>query len=372
MDEIHIHINKEPWLAVSLSWLLPGLGHIYSKVYSRGICLFIFAVFLHIFGLFSWISSRTAVIFSILLGLFSFLILPIYASIDAFKMTRKHNTDDFEVERTQSKDPWLAVFLSVVFPGFGHIYLRKWIFGILSFLGLFVIVFIFQRMDIDIFITVVIYKIFVCVHAYITCQDYKVKSKQPLVLFIIVYICIFFLNRFLLPQLKRRVVHIFGPLSGTSMNSTLVEGDCAVVNSITYSFNEPKLGDVIMFHPPKNAFDKKVPSGKRIIAIGGETIEIRDGKVFVDGKERNFGFETNRKVYRDSGPPLEYFGKSDNPYLTYGIDEPYSIPEGHYFVLGDNRQYSADSRYFGAVPRENIIGKVIKIYWPPRRMGLVR
>jgi len=372
MDEIGVHKNKEPWLAASLSWLIPGLGQIYSKVYSRGVCLFIFAVFLHIFGLFSWVSSRTAVIFSMLLGLFSFLILPIYASIDAFKMTRKYNADDFERERTITKDPWLAVFLSLFLPGLGHVYLRKWIVGILFFSGLIVIVFILKSKEIDTFLAIIIYRTFVSVHAYIACQLNKVKPKRPLILFIIVYICIFFLNRFLLPKLEKRFVHGTGPMYGTSMNPTFIKRDRVVVNSITYSFNDPKPGDIIMFHPPKNASDKKIPTCKRVVAIGSETIEIRDGVVYVEGKERVFGFQTNSSEYPESGPPLDSFGGSDNPYLTYGIDEPYHVPEGHYFVLGDNRRYSADSRWYGAIPREKIIGKVVKIYWPTRRMGFVR
>jgi signal peptidase I len=287
-------------------------------------------------------------------------------------MTRKNNTDDLERERTLGKDPWLAVFLSVIFPGLGHIYLRKWIFGILSFLGFFVIVFILKSREVDTFLAIIIFKTFVSVHAYIACQVYGIKPKQPLVLFVIVYICICFLYGILLPKLEKRFVSRTGPMSGISMNPTLAERDRVIVNSITYSFKDPKPGDVIMFHPPKNIFDMKTIPCKRIIAVGGETIEIRDGVVYVDGKERNFGFQTGNHIYPDSGPSLDFFGESNNPYLKYGIDEQYHVPEGYYFVMGDNRLNSADSRWYGAISRENIIGKIIKIYWPPRRMGLVR
>jgi len=372
IPKINTLTNKEPWLAANLSWLLPGMGHLYSGAYSCGASLIVIAGIIYIFWLGSLISARTPIIITLLINLCSSLVLPVYASWSALRLTKRHNTEDFERERTISKDPWLAIFLSVVLPGLGHIYLHKWIVGILSFLGLFVIVIILRLMEIDTFLAIIIYRTFVSVHAYIACQVYKVKPKRPLILFIIVYICICFLNGILLPQLEKRLVHIFGSISGTSMNPTLVKGDRVVVNSITYSFNNPLPGDVIMFHPPKNVSDKKVPACKRIIAIGGETVEVRNGNVYVDGQERNFGVQTGPYAYPDSSLPLDFYGKRDNPYLAYGVHEPYHVPDDHYFILGDNRMYSADSRYFGAIPRKNIIGKVIKIYWPPRRIGLVR
>ena len=161
-------------------------------------------------------------------------------------------------------------------------------------------------------------------------------------------------------------------MSGMSMNPTLVKRDRIIVNSITYSFNDPKPGDVIIFHPPENTSDKVTTFSKRIIAIGGETIQIRDGNIYVDGKERNLGFQTGSFIYPDIKSSSYLFGERDNPYLKYGVAEPYHVPEGHYFVMGDNRRHSSDSRHFGAIPREKIIGKIIKIYWPPQRMGFVR
>ena len=372
MYKIRMHTNKEPWLAASLSWLLPGIGHLYSGAYGQGAFLLLFFGLIYISWIILSISTWTPIIPTILLGFFGFIILSVYASWSSFRLTKRHNTEDFESERTLSKDPWLAVFLSVVMPGSGHIYLRKWIVGILFFLGLFLLVLIFRLMKVDALIAVIIYRAFVCVHAYITCQHNKVKPKRPLVLFIIVFICLCFLDDNLLPKLQKQFFQYCGPNYGRSMKPTLVEGDRIIVNTITYRFNDPKLGDVIMFHLPKNISENKIPKCKRIIAKGGETIEILNGNVYVDGQERNFNFQTDS--YKYSGPNLSanYFSVNDNPHLTYGIDEPYHVPEGHYFVLGDNRRYSADSRYFGAIARENIIGKVIKIYVPYRRRGVVK
>ena len=372
IHKINIQTDKEPWLAASLSWLLPGIGHLYLGTYGLGTFFLGLGSLIYISWIISLLSTWTIIIPTMILKLSNFIVLPIYVSWNSFRLTKRHNSEDFERERTFSKDPWLAVFLSVLLPGLGHIYLRKWIVGILSFLGLFVIVLILQLMEIDTLLAIVIYQAFISIHAYITCQVYNVKPKQPLILFIIVYICICFLNGILLPQLEKRLVYTFFSLSGTSMNPTLAEGDGVIVNIITYSFNNPKPGDVISFYPPNNVSGKKVMVCKRIIAIEGETIELRNGNVYVDGQERNFSFQTGNDTYPGSSPQLDYFSENDNPYLTYGIDEPYHIPEGYYFVLGDNHQNSEDSRWHGAIAREKIIGRVIKICWPPRRIGLVR
>ena len=373
MPKIHMYKNKEPWLAASLSWLLPGMGHFYSGAYGLGDSFIVLAGFIYIFWIASLISTWTLIIPTIILNLSGLIVLPVYASWNAYRITKKHNTNDFEKERTLRKDPWLAVFLSVVLPGSGHIYLRKWIVGTLFLLSLFVICFIFRAMKRDALLAVLVYRAFVSVHAYIVCQLHKVKLKQPLILFIIVLICLCFLKGFLLPQLEKRFFQFFGPLYGPSMIPTIAKGDRVIVNRFNYSFNNPKPGDIIVFTPPKYVFsDMIVPSCKRIIAVGGESIHIRDDIVYVDGQERKFGVQPNRDTSFDSSFSIDYFGESDNPYLTYGVDEPYSVPEGHYFVLGDNRHHSADSRWFGAIPRKNITGKVIKICWPPQRMGVVR
>jgi len=373
MYKKRMHINKEPWLAGSLSWLIPGIGHIYSASFGRGICLIFLAGLLHVFCIASLISTRTLIFLPILLNLCGIIVLPIYASLDAFRLTRGRNTEDFESERTLSKDPWLAVFLSVVLPGLGHIYLHKHIVGILFLLSFWVLRVISQTNYYALF-TIFVLRAFVSVHAYIVCSLHKFKLKQPLTLFIITLLCLCFFKSFLLPQLEKHyLVQTSKLLKGSSMAPTIVKGDLVIVDKFTYSWRDPKPGDIIEFTLPKKVpSNSMIPASKRIIAVGGETIHIRYGDVYVDGQERKIGVQAGRYEYPDSSLPLDFYGERDNPYLAYGVHEPYRVPEGHYFVLGDNRMYSADSRYFGAIPRGNIIGKVVKIYWPPRRMGIVQ
>jgi signal peptidase I len=89
---------------------------------------------------------------------------------------------------------------------------------------------------------------------------------------------------------------------------------------------------------------------KRLIGLPGERIAMRDGVVYIDGR------------------------RLDEPYLADGQRDQFNfverqIPDGHYFMMGDNRPKSCDSRRWGAVPRDNIIGEVFAVYWPPQRIG---
>lgn len=373
MHKIRTRKNKEPWLAGSLSWLLPGIGHIYSASFGRGICLIILAGFLHVFCIASLISTRTSIFLPILLNLCGIIVLPIYASLDAFSLTRRRNTEDFERERTLGKDPWLAVFFSVVLPGLGHIYIHKRIVGILFLLSFCVIRVISQTNYYALLIVLVLPAV-ASVHAYGAWQFHKVKLKHPLTLFVIVLLCSGLLKRFLIPLAEGRfVVQPYVPLVGPSMEPTILDGSRTVVDKLTYSWKDPSIGDIVQFVPPDTvSSDYAKSTCKRIVAVGGETVQVRDGDVYVDGKKREVRGRARRQARLRPSPPIDFFFGKDNPYLAYGVHEPYHVPEGHYFALGDNHLYSVDSRCFGAIPRENITGKVIKICWPPRRMGVVR
>jgi signal peptidase I len=121
----------------------------------------------------------------------------------------------------------------------------------------------------------------------------------------------------------------------------------APVDSPTYIFGAPQRGDVIVFQYPK---DRSRDFIKRIIALPGETVEIRGGKVYVNGAALRESFQLEHPNY---------------------IYEPTRVPPGNYFVLGDNRNNSSDSHVWGMVPEENIIGRAWLRYWPPDSFGLL-
>ncbi|MDQ7844810.1 MAG: signal peptidase I [Armatimonadota bacterium] len=148
------------------------------------------------------------------------------------------------------------------------------------------------------------------------------------------------------------VVQAFYIPSG-SMEPTLQVGDRILVGKFTYRFEEIRRGDVIVFHYPLNPGKDFV---KRVVGLGGETVELRDGMVLINGTPI-------RELY-----PTALAGGDRACTSNYG---PQKVPPGELFVLGDNRCNSEDSRFFGFVPRSNVVGKALFIYWPPQRLGLV-
>ncbi len=148
------------------------------------------------------------------------------------------------------------------------------------------------------------------------------------------------------------VVQAFFIPSG-SMEPTLQIGDRILVSKFTYRIGEIHRGDVIVFHYPLNPGKDFV---KRVVALGGETVELRDGVVLI-----------NRAPIQELYPTA-LTGGDRACTSNYG---PQKIPDDQLFVLGDNRCNSEDSRFFGFVPDENVVGKAMVIYWPPQRVGLV-
>jgi signal peptidase I len=128
----------------------------------------------------------------------------------------------------------------------------------------------------------------------------------------------------------------------SSMHPTLEEGDFILVNKLAYKLGTPRRGDVVVFMPPGGQMEK--PYIKRVIGLPGETVDIKDGKVFVNGS------------------PL------DEPYAlgetSGGKFNHIVVPEGTVFVMGDNRMNSSDSRYFGPVSIASLEGKTFLCFWP--------
>lgn len=136
-------------------------------------------------------------------------------------------------------------------------------------------------------------------------------------------------------------------IPSASMEPTLFVNDRIIVNMLLYRFSPPKRGDIIVFRYP---VDPSRDFIKRVVALEGETVEVKQGYLFVNGR------------------------RLDEPYLpkqAMSDFAPKKVPPGNFFVMGDNRNNSDDSRVWGPLPRQNIIGKAFVIFWPPGRMRII-
>ncbi len=134
-----------------------------------------------------------------------------------------------------------------------------------------------------------------------------------------------------------------------SMETELLIGDRVIVDKITLRFGDVERRDIVVFDRPESLpgpYDELI---KRVIGLPGETIEGRDGRVFIDGIALD-------EPYLDPGVTISTFG-------------PVDIPEGFVFMMGDNRNRSADSRVFGPVPIDDIVGQARFRYWPLDRIS---
>lgn len=141
-----------------------------------------------------------------------------------------------------------------------------------------------------------------------------------------------------------------------SMEDTIMTGDMVFSEKVSYYLGEPERGDIVTFADPE------VPSRtliKRVIATEGETVDLVDGKVVVDGVELDEPYTQGKPSY----PLTPAYGTA----ITY----PYTVGEGELWVMGDNRTNSQDSRYFGAIDVASVTGKAALIYWPLGSIGLL-
>ena len=168
-----------------------------------------------------------------------------------------------------------------------------------------------------------------------------------------------------------------------SMRPTLIEGDRILVNKFIYRFHPPQRGDVVVFYFPLEwrplserahaVLDSTQPPGKRLsglfqpsrpfikrlIGVEGDTVEIRDGHILVNGQRLDTNAVLTQNQYSNQG--------------SYGqAGHPIRVPQGAFFVLGDNSRNSQDSRFWGFVPKELMIGKALCVFWPLPRWRILR
>ena len=147
-------------------------------------------------------------------------------------------------------------------------------------------------------------------------------------------------------------------------------GDRILVNKFIYHMLEPKRGDIVVFRTINiPGLDYHKDYVKRLVGLPGDEIEIVDGEIYVNGTILNEPSIFEKIYYTNTTLRRTFSGLKGQ----YGlVDERITVPKDHYFVLGDNSAHSNDSRYWGFVPVENLIGKAMLTYWPVRRWRLLR
>jgi signal peptidase I len=135
-----------------------------------------------------------------------------------------------------------------------------------------------------------------------------------------------------------------------SMVPTLAIEDRLIVEKVSYRFGKPQRGDIVVFNPTARLEAEKYKDAfiKRVVGIPGDSVEVKNGKVFVNGKALKEGYI------------------AEVPRYTWG---PQTVPSGEYLVLGDNRNNSYDGHFWGFVPQDKIVGKAVLRFWPLNRLG---
>ena len=146
-------------------------------------------------------------------------------------------------------------------------------------------------------------------------------------------------------------------VDGESMMPTLLDGDRMIVNKLSYLVGEPERFDIVVFHAPEGK-----DYIKRVIGLPGDTVEYKEDTLYVNGERFEEPYLDEFKKQMFDGPLTESFTLET---ITGGLE---TVPEGHVFVMGDNRRESKDSRHIGFVSIDEIVGKTSFVYWPIEKM----
>jgi signal peptidase I len=145
-----------------------------------------------------------------------------------------------------------------------------------------------------------------------------------------------------------------------SMMNTIQDGQYILVDKLTPRFDGYHRGDIIVFSPPANAeVEAGKPYIKRIVGVGGDTVSLKDGHVFVNGVELNEPY-----LYDAPDGPAQ-------PTTAHGPQDTWTIPDGQLFVMGDHRERSSDSRDFGPIDLSSVVGRAWLRYWPLTDFGIL-
>ena len=279
----------------------------------------------------------------------------------------------------------LVVLFSLVSPGMGHLYAGKWqqaiaipfvFLTIPALLGWTGLIFLSQGMFVLLFLMVVFYLLVITsavIHARNT-DSHNLNRSQRWYLYIIFLVGAGIVNSALVDYRGKLFAYETFHIPAASMLPNLLIGDYIIVDTYAYANKQAEVGDVVVFEYPR---DRSVAYIKRVIGKGGDHLVYNDKQLYINGEEVKRELVGPYQAPVTNGKMVLYTElMAGNKYtVAYMSDRPamnaeYIVPEGHYFVMGDNRDNSNDSRYWGVFPDAYLKGKAMYIWFSFDDMGI--
>jgi signal peptidase I len=265
-----------------------------------------------------------------------------------------------KMENPKRRKPVVALLLSFLTPGLGQIYNGKLIKGVILYLfGFFLTaVLLFSGLFYNFIGMILCLVVLLLLFLFILLDAFRGDTKLKEITIKpynkwFLYLIIFLINIFVIQPLagswiKNNIVRAF-KIPSSSMKPTLLNGDRLIANMTIYKKEKPNRGDVVVFLYPK---DRPQIYVKRIMAVEGDIIEIRNKQIFLNGlpSDDKYGIHVDNHIIPGSELPRDNL-------------RSIKIPNGCVFLMGDNRDESFDSRFWGPINSKDIIGKAIYIYW---------
>ncbi|MEM9090818.1 MAG: signal peptidase I [Cyanobacteria bacterium P01_F01_bin.53] len=339
---------QDCWLAVNLSGLLPGLGQCYGGQWVKGLIILgvFMAVVLHAGWSLLAAEGSTSRAFGLMAITFFIYLINLW---DAFATAGRplHPLGS----KRQGRDLWYGVFLSQILPGLGHLYLNQAVAGAVFLAVGVALAMMANYQPVLIPLACTIWSIS-GYHAYRSTPaspgKFHSRSGQLLMVIVIGGLLLRLSIGSIPMWIDKAILQCTIP--SESMLPTLQVGDHTLVskNELYY----PETSDIVVFTIPVEATQllEAEPDTlfvKRIVGLPGQTVEVRDGQVWINQVPLSEPYVNEVAAYQ-WGPEI--------------------VPTNAYFVLGDNRNASADSHVWGFLPRKNVIGEAYKIAWPPDRV----
>lgn len=279
----------------------------------------------------------------------------------------------------------LAALFSLISPGMGHLYVGKWqqaifmpfvILAIPALLGWTGLIFLSQGMYVLLFWIVIFYLVVIVsaiMHARKT-SSHHLNRSQRWYFYIIFLVVVGIVNSSLVDYRGKLFAYETFHIPAASMLPNLLVGDLVMVDTYAYANKQAEIGDIVVFDYPN---DRSVKYIKRVIAKGGDHLAYYDKNLYINGKQVNRelvglyqapGLNEKMELYTELMVGNKYTVAyiPDRP----AINAEYIVPEGHYFVLGDNRDNSNDSRYWGVFPETYLKGKAMYIWFSFDEMNI--